>query len=162
MPRSHSTPRRGRANQHHPPARASARAPVRAGLRARALVFFALAVASLGAVGLLLWPRGGEAGPVDQSLEVSMNGFSAPVVTAQSGQALRVRLVNPDSQFHTDGNGWHQFAIPALGIDARVAPRSETVVELPAAEPGDYPFYCDICCGGKENPTMQGTLRVQA
>jgi len=28
--------------------------------------------------------------------------------------------------------------------------------------PGDYDFYCNTCCGGKESPTMHGTLRVEA
>jgi heme/copper-type cytochrome/quinol oxidase subunit 2 len=32
---------------------------------------------------------------------------------------------------------------------------------MPAA-PGEYDIYCDTCCGGKESPTMHGTLLVEA
>jgi heme/copper-type cytochrome/quinol oxidase subunit 2 len=28
--------------------------------------------------------------------------------------------------------------------------------------PGDYDFWCDSCCGGKESPTMHGILRVES
>jgi cytochrome c oxidase subunit II len=91
-----------------------------------------------------------------------MGGFSTPVLEMAAGQPLRLRIDNPDTPYHSDGGGWHQLAIPALGVDARVAPRSDKVVEIPAAEPGEYAFYCDVCCGGKENPSMQGVLRVTA
>ena len=136
--------------------------PVRASVSARASLFVLIAAGVVAAVAVLLWPRGAATGPVDQTVEVNMGGFSSYVLTAQAGQPLRVKLVNPDSQFHSDGGGWHQLAIPALGVDARVAPRSQSVVEIPGAVPGEYEFYCDICCGGKENPTMRGVLRVVA
>ena len=71
-----------------------------------------------------------------------------------------MRLVNPDSSHHTDGSGLHQFAIPELGLDVRVNPQSATVFTIPAAPAGTYTFYCDVCCGGKENPAMRGTLTV--
>jgi heme/copper-type cytochrome/quinol oxidase subunit 2 len=64
---------------------------------------------------------------------------------------------------HSDGGGWHQLAIPELGLDEKVGPRSTMTFEVPAsAAPGEYAFYCDICCGGKENPSMQGVLKVTA
>jgi cytochrome c oxidase subunit 2 len=71
-----------------------------------------------------------------------------------------IRLVNPDSSMHTDGGGVHQLAIPELGIDVKVQPQSDTLLTIPAVAPGRYAFYCDVCCGGKENPQMQGTLIV--
>ena len=43
-----------------------------------------------------------------------------------------------------------------------VQPETIAVVTIPAAAPGDYAFYCDTCCGGKENPTMQGVLKIRA
>ncbi|MBI3969512.1 MAG: cupredoxin domain-containing protein [Chloroflexi bacterium] len=137
------------------------RAPARLGLRVRAGVFVTLTIAVVGALGVYFWPSKGESTPADVTVQVNMGGFSSPTLIARAGDPLRVRLVNPDSQFHTDGGGLHQLAIPALGIDAKVGPRSEMVVEIPGAPPGEYAFYCDVCCGGKENPSMQGTLRVQ-
>ncbi|MBI3460116.1 cupredoxin domain-containing protein, partial [Candidatus Acetothermia bacterium] len=29
-------------------------------------------------------------------------------------------------------------------------------------KPGTYEFYCNICCGGKANPSMQGKLIVES
>lgn len=130
------------------------------GLRAAAFTL----LAGLAGVAVLwwVWPWGSGQEAVDEAVRITMAGFSQPVLRARAGQPLRVRLVNPDSPFHTDGGGWHQLAIPRLGVDVRVAPRSERVVVIPAAPPGEYEFYCDVCCGGKENPTMRGVLRVEA
>lgn len=128
----------------------------------RAAVFGILASFTAAAALWFLWPRGGGQESVDATVQVTMAGFSQPVLRARAGQPLRVRLVNPDSPFHTDGGGWHQLAIPRLGVDVRVPPRSQRMVLIPAAAPGEYEFYCDVCCGGKENPTMRGVLRVEA
>ena len=54
-------------------------------------------------------------------------------------------------------------AIDALGINWKVGPLSSKVFRFTApATPGRYAFYCDICCAGKENPSMQGELTVTA
>lgn len=137
----------------------TARPAVRGGLRRRvALLGTITAVVAVGAAALL-WPSA-SAGLADGSVEISMAGFSTPRMTTAAGQPLRLELVNNDSSMHTDGGGWHQLAIPALGVDGRVGPKSRVVVEIPAAAPGQYAFYCDVCCGGKENPQMQGVLTV--
>ena len=75
---------------------------------------------------------------------------------------MRITMVNLDKRFHTDGGGWHNFVVPRLDFEARVPPKgAETFsVDLGALPPGDCEFYCDICCGGKGNRLMQGTLRV--
>lgn len=129
-------------------------------LALRAGVFAVLAVATLSAVALV-WPRTSPAN-AERSITVTMGGFSTPVMAVPAGQPTRLQIVNPDSSAHADGGGWHQLAIPALGVDARVPPRSDRTIELPAAAPGEYAFYCDVCCGGKENPAMQGVLKVVA
>ena len=92
---------------------------------------------------------------------VTMSGFAPTVVRVEARRPFAVRLVNPDSSFHTDGGGWHQFRVEALGIDVRVPPRSEQVQTFGALAPGRYEFYCDVCCGGKENPSMRGVLDVR-
>ncbi len=98
--------------------------------------------------------------PVDLTMRIDMAGFTPPNLTAPAGRPLRVRLVNPDNQHHSDGGGIHGFTIVALGIDERVQPESTKVVTIPAGAPGEYAFYCDTCCGGKENPSMQGILKL--
>ncbi len=92
---------------------------------------------------------------------ISMGGFTPNRITVPAGQPVTLTLTNPDSQFHTDGGGWHQFAIDALQLDVRIPPHSEKTVTLPALTDGTYEFYCDICCGGRSNPSMLGVLEVK-
>ena len=146
-------------------------------------MFAALAVLIVGAAALLLQPKElaviefgpspspsaiGRAAPTpagsgaDLTLRIDMAGFTPPELVVPAGRAVRLRIVNPDNSHHTDGGGVHGFTVPALGIDVKVQPLSTGVLTLPPAAVGDYSFYCDTCCGGKENPSMQGWLRVRA
>ena len=136
----------------------SARAKSRLWLR---LVIFAGAVLIVaGATAWLLRPQAPSSEAADQTVKVTMAGFQPAELEVPAGQPATVKLVNPDSPFHTDGGGVHQFASPELSVDVKVQPESEAVVEIPASKPGTYTFYCDVCCGGKENPTMRGTIVV--
>lgn len=94
------------------------------------------------------------------AMVISMAGFSPNRIAVPAGQPVTLTLINPDSQFHTDGGGWHQFAIDTLDIDVRVAPRSQQTVSLGPLSAGRYEFYCDVCCGGRANPSMIGILEV--
>ena len=97
------------------------------------------------------------------SIRASMGGFDPGALTVKPGETVRIELTSLDTAFHSDGGGWHQFAIDELGVDWKVGPQTSEVFELMAPEtPGTYTWYCDICCGGKENPSMQGTLTVEA
>lgn len=94
-------------------------------------------------------------------VRADMGGFDPGSLTVPAGETVRVEFTSLDTPFHADGGGWHQLAIDALGIDWQVGPESSEVFELVAPdEPGTYDWYCDICCGGKENPSMRGTLTV--
>jgi cytochrome c oxidase subunit 2 len=94
-------------------------------------------------------------------VHASMGGFDPETIAVKAGQTVRVELASMDTPLHSDGGGWHQFAIDELGIDWKVGPESSQVFEFRApATPGTYSWYCDICCGGKENPSMQGKLTV--
>ena len=96
-------------------------------------------------------------------VRASMGGFEPRSLTVKVGQAVKVELASMDNSMHSDGGGWHQFAIDALGINWKVGPLSSEIFEFTApAVAGTYSFYCDICCGGKENPSMQGKLTVTA
>ena len=75
---SHST--RPRAKACHRKARRGRQ------FRARVAVFAVLAIAAFAAAGLLLWPRGTGVGPADQTVQVSMGGFSTPTIEAVAGQ----------------------------------------------------------------------------
>ncbi len=129
-------------------------------LQVRVAAFLVLALV-VALAAFVVWPRTPTASAA-QRVQIDMSGFQPAVISASAGEPIRLQLVNPDSQFHSDGGGWHELNIPDLGIDARVARRSDRTMDIPAAQPGDYPFYCDICCGGKDNPSMQGVLKITA
>ena len=115
-------------------------------------------------VGYLLWPKQlstTDTSPVDVTLRITMEGFNPPTITAPANRLVRVRIVTPDSSHHSDGGGIHEFAIVALGVDAKVKPETTQVVSIPPSPAGEYSFYCDTCCGGKENPSMQGVLKLK-
>ena len=96
-------------------------------------------------------------------VRASMGGFDPASLTVKAGQTVKVELSSTDTSMHSDGGGWHELAIDALGIDWKVGPESSKVFEFTApATAGTYSFYCNICCGGKENPSMQGKLTVTA
>ena len=130
------------------------------------MLFAVIAIGVGGAALGLLADRLQGPAPADVSavqVHASMGGFDPPALAIAAGQTLRVEFASMDGPFHSDGGGWHQFAIDALGIDWRVGPERSDVFELTApAAPGEYSWYCDICCGGKENPSMRGTLTVTA
>lgn len=96
-------------------------------------------------------------------VRASMSGFKPATLTVKAGQAVRVEFSSTDTSMHSDGGGWHELAIKELGLDWKVGPLSSQVFEFTApTAPGTYAWYCDICCGGKENPSMKGTLTVTA
>lgn len=132
----------------------------------RLVIFAGLALVVGGvAIGLVVTRLQGPGATDAAAVQVhaSMGGFDPPSLTVKAGQTVRVELSSMDTSMHSDGGGWHQFAIDALDIDWKVGPLSSRVFELTApATAGTYSWYCDICCGGKENPSMQGELRVTA
>ena len=93
-------------------------------------------------------------------IHASMAGFDPPALTVKAGQVVKIELSSMDSSMHSDGGGWHQLAIEALGINWKVGPESSKVFEFTAPAAGTYSWYCDVCCGGKANPSMQGKLTV--
>jgi heme/copper-type cytochrome/quinol oxidase subunit 2 len=115
----------------------------------------------LAAAPLLGLRSGGPTSPGAQTVVISMAGFTPKSVVVRAGTPVQLRIENPDSQFHTDGGGWHQFAIDEIRLDVRIPPHSTRAVTLPALSAGRYEFYCDVCCGGRINPSMIGVLEVR-
>lgn len=134
--------------------------------RIRLAVFAAfVAVVAIGAgavvVTRLQGPPTVDAAAVQ--VRASMAGFTPPAMTVKAGQQVKVEFGSTDTSMHSDGGGWHEFAIEDLGIDWKVGPLSTKVFDFTApTAAGTYTFYCDVCCGGKENPSMRGTLTVTA
>ncbi|HBH04104.1 MAG TPA: cupredoxin domain-containing protein [Candidatus Rokubacteria bacterium] len=102
-------------------------------------------------------PPGGDVAEI----KGTMSGFSTAEIRAKAGRPLTVRLTSVDTRFHTDGGGKHQFAIDALGVNI-IAPPEGTREATFTPPAGVYDYYCDVCCGGKANPTMRGKLIVES
>ena len=160
-------------NKHSPSNRAAASRPGQSksrpasrGRRLRLLGFgilsAAIALAALGLVAARLLPSSPLSADAIQ-VKASMGGFSPDSFSVKAGSTVSIELTSLDTQFHSDGGGWHEMAIDQLGIDWKVGPESSKVFEFTApATPGTYTWYCGICCGGRANPTMQGKLTVTA
>ncbi len=91
-----------------------------------------------------------------------MSGFDQKEIRVKTGQPVTIRLTSLDNEHHTDGGGKHQWAVDELGVDIVAQPESSNTMTFTPEKPGTYTFYCDICCGGKANPTMNGQLIVEA
>lgn len=97
------------------------------------------------------------------TMRSSMAGFDPNVITAKAGETITIDWWNTDNAMHLDGGGMHSFISPELGLDERLPAESRRTLSFTApTSPGEYDFYCDTCCGGKESPTMHGTIVVTA
>jgi cytochrome c oxidase subunit 2 len=133
--------------------------------RTRAGTFVVIGALVLGAAGYLLFeafwkpelPR--MAGNVID-ISADMSGFSRKVVRVKAGEPVTVRLRSLDNSHHTDGGGKHQWAVDELGVNIIAPSLGSSYKTFTPDKPGTYAFYCDICCGGRANPTMSGRLIV--
>ncbi len=132
----------------------------------RAITFGIIVILVLGAAGYLL--KSGFApdlpAPTEGVIDVSadMGGFSQQEIHVKAGEPITVRLTSLDTSAHTDGGGKHQWAVDELGVSIIAPPKGSKSATFTPDKPGVYTFYCDICCGGRANPSMQGTLIVEA
>lgn len=95
-------------------------------------------------------------------IAANMGGFDKPAIEVKAGEPVTIRLTSLDNQFHVDGGGQHQWAVDEFAVSVIAQPKSSNTVTFVPDTPGIYTFYCDICCGGRANPSMQGTLIVKA
>lgn len=94
-------------------------------------------------------------------ISASMSGFDMKEIRVKAGEPVTIRLTSLDNSHHTDGGGKHQWAVDELDVDVIAQPESTNYVTFTPDKPGTYTFYCDICCGGKANPTMNGQIIVE-
>ncbi len=120
-------------------------------------IFLSLGALVIGFAAWLLLPQPHYM--ADHQVQISMSGYNPNSLTISAGRSTTVEVVNSESPFH-DGGGLHNFVLVEGGIDTIIPAKSSVVVTLPALPAGTYTFYCDVCCGGKENPTMRATLTV--
>ncbi len=133
---------------------------------ARTIAYSTLAIVVLGIAGYLLvsglFPSLPISTPNTIDVSASMSGFSSNVIHVRAGEEVTLRLTSLDNQYHTDGGGQHQWAVDELRLNVVAPALGSKSLTFTPDQPGTYTFYCDICCGGRANPTMQGTLIVEA
>lgn len=133
----------------------------------RVAAFAVVSIVVLGVAGYLLYtafvrpPLPAVAGKVID-IAASMSGFDQTEVRVKVGEPVTLRLSSLDNSHHTDGGGQHQWAVDELGLDVVAQPLGNNSITFTPTAPGEYQFYCGICCGGRANPSMQGTLIVEA
>lgn len=158
----------GHSRHSRQTAEAAAReAAERRSRRLNAFAFAVVAVVVLGvgvylAGGVFLGPRGTTQVAAATAMRISMAGFDPAVIHAKPGEKVTLDWWNTDGAMHLQG-GVHTLVSDTLGVRMELAAESRKTIMLTAPmEPGDYDFWCDSCCGGKESPAMHGTLHVEA
>ena len=94
-------------------------------------------------------------------IAADMGGFSMSEVFVRAGVPVTIRLTSLDNEHHTDGGGKHQWVVDELGVNIIAPSLGSSYATFTPDSPGRYTFYCDICCGGRANPSMNGTLVVE-
>jgi len=134
--------------------------------RIRSLIFAGVVIVVLGLSGYFLKeaffrpPAPASAGNVID-VKADMAGFDKKEIQVKVGEPVTIRLTSMDNSGHTDGGGKHQLAVDELNLNIIAQPLKSNYVTFTPDKPGEYTFYCDICCGGKANPTMNGKIIVQ-
>ncbi len=126
----------------------------------RALLLGLVSLIVVGLAATLFWAPYSRTAETKATLQISMSGWKPARIRAKVGQPVVVTMINLDNRFHTDGGGWHGFTVPAFGVDEKVGPKQTGTFTFTPTKAGKYVFYCEICCGGKENPFMRGKLIV--
>ena len=133
----------------------------------RVLAFVVVAVAILGAgvymAGNVFFARSDPStAPGAIAVSSGMDGFTPKTLDAKPGQTLTLDWSNQDDASMLT-NGVHTLVSDTLKVRLELPAQSHKTVTLTAPmTPGDYDFWCDSCCGGKDTPAMHGTLHVEA
>lgn len=133
------------------------------------ILFMVIVIAIFGAALYLIISKSAALEPVDKDaikMTITMAGFEPNIIRAKAGQPVTINLINPDNSHHSDGGGIHNFMLTEglasviANVNITVLPESQKVFTFTPIKPGEYHWYCDSCCGGRENPNMHGTLIV--
>ena len=129
------------------------------------ILFVVIIIAIFSSAAYIVMSRTVSQEPLDKDaikMTITMSGFQPNVIRAKAGELVTINLINPDSSMHTDGGGVHSFKLTSglANVNVTLQPESQKVFSFTPTQPGEYQWYCDSCCGGKENPSMVGTLIV--
>ena len=87
--------------------------------------------------------------------------FNMKEIRVKVGQPVTIRLRSLDNSAHTDGGGKHQWAVDDFQASVIAPPQGTAMTTFTPTRSGTYIYYCDICCGGRANPSMNGKLIVE-
>lgn len=146
--------------------RAVVRAQQQRQQKIRSAIFAVIVIGVLGFSGYLLKNAFFKPAPPPMAgnvidVRADMSGFDQKEIHVKVGQPVTVRLTSLDNSHHTDGGGKHQWAVDELGVSIVAPPEGSEYATFTPTKAGTYVYYCDICCGGRANPTMSGTLVVE-
>ena len=134
--------------------------------RIRSVIFAVIVVGVLGLAGYYLKSAFFKPAPPPMAgnvvdIKADMGGFDQKEIHLKVGEPVTIRLTSLDNSHHTDGGGKHQWAVDELSMSIVAPPEGSNYATFTPDKSGEYTFYCDICCGGKANPTMNGKLIVE-
>jgi plastocyanin len=81
--------------------------------------------------------------------------FDASTIEAPAGEAFTITFTNLESQPHNVAVLTEEGGDEIVRGEVITGPDAEDVVEVPALEPGEYYFLCDV------HPDMNGTIVVE-
>ncbi|MFN8520268.1 MAG: cupredoxin domain-containing protein [Chloroflexota bacterium] len=152
---------------HSPKARntAAQQAAERHAQRIRIVAFGAIAVVVLAVGGFLAFGDFLKRAPATAgavSVQSSMAGFTPAAIHVKAGQTATLDWWTDDAAMHLQ-DGVHTMISPELGLYETLPAESRKAITWQVPDkPGTYDVYCDSCCGGKDSPTMHGTIVVEA
>ena len=85
-------------------------------------------------------------------ITVESFAFTPSMVTVKKGEKVTMHLVGK--------SGIHGFAVPELGINARVEEGQTVDVTLPTDQTGTFRFFCSVPCGPGHRE-MQGSIVIE-
>lgn len=78
--------------------------------------------------------------------------FNPGVITVKLGDKVKINIKSVDVA--------HGFALPDFGVDQKLEPGKEVMIEFIASKKGEFPFHCSVICG-QGHQEMTGKLVVE-
>ena len=100
---------------------------------------------------------GGTVSVVDGNVDLSAEdlAFDASTIQAPAGEEFTITFTNLESQPHNVAVLTQEGGDEVVRGDVITGPDAETTITVPALEPGEYYFLCDV------HPDMNGTIVVE-
>lgn len=126
-----------------------------------AVVGVVLALGGVLAFGDFLDRPSGSTAADTIDIQSSMAGFTPSDIRVTAGQRVTLNWWTDDAAVHLQ-NGVHTMVSPDLGLYEELpAEGNRTIAWTVPDKPGTYDVWCETCCGGKDSPSMHGTIIVE-